>query len=153
MSQKIAIRRSEEALCQAQKVYCLKNIGFPVGKKGIKVKIPKEFPLKFYKYIIQGYFATDGCLVITNNNRTLYPRIEFSSISRQLLKQVLDYLNSTGMKGNLYLSHRYSNHWNDLYRIQFNGKNNLEVFLEKIGFVNPKHIEKYKKWKDAGSEI
>ncbi len=28
MSQQVAIRRSEKALREAQKVYCLKNIGF-----------------------------------------------------------------------------------------------------------------------------
>jgi len=129
----------------------LSGIGFPVGKKGTKLFIPAAFNSSL-KYIIQGYFATDGCLVITNNNGTLYPRIEFSSISKQLLSQVLKYLLSIGMKGKIYVSHKYPNKsWNTLYRIQFNGKTNLEVFREKIGFINPKHQRKYEKWKKGAA--
>jgi hypothetical protein len=125
-----------------------KGIGFPVGKKGVKLRISSYFKEHYYKYIIQGYFATDGCLVLTNNNGTLYPRIEFSSISKPLLQQTLNYLKKNGIKGNLYVSHRYKNHWNTLYRIQFNGKKSLKKFIEIIGFINPKHQKKldyYKK--------
>jgi len=133
----------------------LVKIGFPIGKKGTKVKIPDYFSKKYIKNIVKGYFATDGSLVITNNNGTKYPRIEFSSISKPLLLQVLDYLQSIGMKGACYTSKIYSNpHWNPHYRIQFNGKNNLKIFRKKIGFVNPKHPIKYQKWKkNAGGDI
>ncbi len=127
--------------------FLFKDLGFPVGKKGINLKISNKFDENFYRYIIQGYFATDGCLVLTNNNGTLYPRIEFSSISKPLLKQVLEYLNKNGMKGALYISHKYENNHNTLYRIQFNGKKNLKTFIEKIGFVNPKHDRKFEYYK------
>jgi len=127
----------------------LNNIGFPVGKKGTQLKIPKYFDTKYLKYIIQGYFATDGSLVITNNNGIAYPRIEFSSISKPLLLQVLNHLRNIGMNGNCYISKIYTNkRYCTSYRIQFNGKDNLEKFIEMIGFVNPKHPEKYKKWKN-----
>lgn len=77
----------------------IKKTGFPVGKKGIKLVIPKHIKKSLYRSVIRGYFATDGCFVLTNNNGIIYPRIEFSGISKKLLKQVLDYLNGEGMKG------------------------------------------------------
>ena len=122
-------------------------LGFPIGKKGTKLEIPKIFNKNDFTYLIQGYFATDGCLVITNNNGTIYPRIEFSSISKNLLLQVLKYLKLIGMKGNIYLSHKYTKkEWNDLFRIQFNGRKNLEIFTKRIGFVNYKHVKKFEKY-------
>ena len=133
----------------------LKEKGFPVGKKGPNLLIPNIFPSEMYKFIVQGYFATDGCLVLTDNNGILYPRIEFSSISKNLLEQVLKYLRSKGMFGKIYISHKYNNGFYTLYRIQCNGKKNLETFAKEIGFVNPKHKEKFKlfKEKSAGTGI
>lgn len=130
-----------------------KDIGFPVGKKGDSLVISDYFMIKDYFDIIKGYFATDGCLVITRNNGIMYPRIEFSSISKNLLNQVLNFLRGIGMNGNLYISHKASGSWKTLYRIQFNGKSNLELFKDKIGFVNHKHRVKYEKWKNGGGEI
>ncbi|MBD3249658.1 hypothetical protein GF336_06450 [Candidatus Woesearchaeota archaeon] len=127
-----------------------REIGMPIGKKGISLKISERFDKKLYNRLIKGYFATDGCLVITNNNGILYPRIEFSSISKKILTQTKSYLESIGMKGGLYISHQPNGKWNTLYRTQFNGKNNLEIFRSKIRFINPKHEEKYKNWKKSG---
>jgi len=128
------------------------NLGFPIGKKGPNITIPTHFS-SLMKYIVQGYFATDGCLVITNNNGIPYPRIEFASISKNLLSQVKEFLNSLGIKGNVYLSKKYTNGWNSLYRLQLNGKNNLDKFYRKVGFVNPKHQEKFKKFKKSGDGV
>ncbi len=143
-----SLGKLELSFADKKMFYLFYNIGFPIGKKGTKLTISPYFKRRLYKEIIAGYFATDGCLVITNNNGTLYPRIEFSSISKRLLTQVLDYLRDKGMSGKLYVSHRYTNHWNTLYRIQFNGNTNLTKFIEIIGFVNPKHECKLKKLKE-----
>ena len=115
-----------------------KKIGFPVGKKGVNLFIPKIFK-NHLKEVIQGHFATDGCVVITNNNGIRYPRIEFSSISKGLLEQINKYLINSNIRSKIYLSKRYTNGWNNLYRIQINGKKQLCIFEEKIGFFNPKH--------------
>ncbi|MBR9683621.1 hypothetical protein GOV03_03710 [Candidatus Woesearchaeota archaeon] len=122
-----------------------KEMGFPVGKKGTELKIPQNL-LNSMREIIKGYFATDGCLVLTNNNGISYPRLEFSSISKTLLIQVKEYLSSIGIVGQIYLSKKYNNHWNDLYRLQINGKDKLFLFQKKIGFVNPKHQVKFEKY-------
>jgi intein/homing endonuclease len=125
------------------------SLGFPIGKKGTEIQIPNKFDLPM-KPLIQGYFATDGSLVITNNNGTSYPRIEFSSISKNLLTQIKVYLASLEIGGNIYISKKYNNHWNSLYRLQINGKKKLVIFHKKIGFINPKHQEKYEQFKKSG---
>jgi len=133
----------------------LHNLGFPIGKKGTNLKIPLHFNKTDMKFIVNGYFATDGCLVRANNHGIVYPRIEFSSISKQLLIQVLKYLRSIGMTGNLYISHKYRYiNYQTLYRIQFNGKPNLFKYKKLIGFCNPKHLTKYELFKkNAAGEI
>lgn len=137
-------QRKIEILFTDKRLFSLiSSIGFPIGKKGINLNIPPFFNSICYKAIIKGYFATDGCLVITNNNGVIYPRIEFSSISKMLLFQVSEYLQSRGMKGKVY-SHVYPNKkYFTLFRLQFNGKTNLKIFRKNIGFVNPKHQEKF----------
>lgn len=115
----------------------IKSFGFPIGKKK-NIKIPNFFlRSKLENYVVAGIFATDGSLVITNNNGILYPRVEFRSISIPLLQQIKDILEKNGMRGGLYKK---------FTRLQFNGKHNLEIFINKIGFLNPKHHRKYKKW-------
>ena len=154
IKKRIKYGKIEMNFCDKRLFLLFRNLGFPIGKKGIYLSIPLVIPKRSMKFIVQGYFATDGCLVIANNHGISYPRIEFASISKKLLQQVLDYLRSIGMTGNLYLTKSYENHWNDFYRIQFNGKNNLKLFIKKIGFANPKHIVKFQKWKrNGGGEI
>jgi len=127
----------------------LKSIGFPVGKKGNKLKIPSIFYNKnLMRYILQGFFSTDGSLVLTKNPNKFYPRMEGAGISKNLISQIWSYLNKVGMKGSFYEVKRikvdweYGNHQQQ-YRFQFNGKENLLLFNEKIGFVNPKQKEKF----------
>ena len=123
----------------------LNSLGYPVGKKGSTINIPKIFyKKKLLRYICQGFFATDGSLVLTDNNGTLYPRVETCSISKPLMKQINNYLNSVGVKCSFYKAKRRVRNygWNQQYRLQINGKINLLRFVEKIGFVNPKQQER-----------
>ena len=127
----------------------ISDFGFVIGKKGDKLFIPKIFyGKKLVKYAIQGFFATDGSLVLTNNNRTLYPRVEATSISQFLLREISDYLNQKGINCKFYKAKRINeNHYQntqDSYRLQMNGKDNLKKFGKVIGFINPKQIEKLK---------
>ncbi|MFA5259393.1 MAG: LAGLIDADG family homing endonuclease [Candidatus Pacearchaeota archaeon] len=123
------------------------SFGFPIGKKGNQLFVPKVFYEKnLIKYLIKGFFATDGSLVLTNNNGTLYPRIEANGIAKNLIKEISIYLNSRNIKCNLYLAKRvtqtgYANR-QEQYRIQINGKKNLKKFIKLIGFINPKQIER-----------
>ncbi len=123
------------------------SFGFPIGKKGDQLYIPKIFyDRKLVKYVLQGFFATDGSLVLTDNNGTLYPRVEANGIAKKLIEEISVHLNSIGIKCNLYLAKRrmqtgYPNQ-QEQYRLQINGKENLKKFTKLIGFINPKQMER-----------
>lgn len=136
---KIEINFSDKAL-----FFYLKSLGIPVGKKN-DISIPTNFlNSELKKYVVSGFFATDGSLVITNNNGISYPRVEFRNKSIKLLNQIRSILDDFGMKGGLYPKFR---------RLQYNGKNQLNMFLDDIGFINPKHKEKYNKWLSKNAEV
>ena len=148
---------SIELIFMNQKLFDFINgFGFPIGKKGNKLFIPKIFyDKRLVKYLIRGFFATDGSLVLTNNNGTLYPRVEANGIAKNLIKEINDYLNLVGIKSNLYLAKRkklsgYSNR-KEQYRLQVNGKENLKKFTKIIGFINPKQIERLEYYYKNGS--
>ncbi len=128
----------------------ISKLGFPIGKKGINLIIPKIlFDKNLVKYVIQGFFATDGSLVLTKNPNKYYPRLEGHGIAKDLIKQISDYLNSLGLKGHFYVCKRKIRdpRWvtsQQQYRFQFNGEKNLLLFNDLIGFVNPKHQKKFR---------
>ncbi|MGV8152449.1 MAG: LAGLIDADG family homing endonuclease [Candidatus Nanoarchaeia archaeon] len=128
----------------------ISSFGFPIGKKGNRLFIPKIFyDKKMVKYVLKGFFATDGSLVLTNNNGTIYPRIEANGIAKNLIKEISEIINLKGIKCNFYQAkrneHSYLN-WKEQYRIQINGRKNLKKFIAKIGFINPKQIEKVQRY-------
>ena len=126
---KIEINFSDKSLFTKFRTY-----GFPVGHKR-NISIPRKFLMNkvFIKKVIAGIFATDGSIPLVRNNGILYPRLEFRSISRKLLKQIQVVLFEAGMKGGLYKK---------FYRLQYNGIKQLLLFKKRIGFVNPKHSER-----------
>ena len=127
----------------------IKGYGFPVGKKGPHITIPLVFYTKnLVKYVIAGFMATDGSLVLTKNPNKYYPRVEANSISTGLIQQIHEFLVSIGMSGAFYLAkgkHNNSSYNSQKqYRFQFNGLKNLLIFHDKIGFINPRYEEKFK---------
>lgn len=136
----------------------LHSFGLPIGKKGPNLIIPEFFyKNNLLRHIIQGFFATDGSLVLTKNPNKFYPRIEGNGISKDLIFQVSNYLNKVGMKGSFYDSKRKKFYFKrefcqKQYRFQFNGKKNLLLFNEKIGFVNPKHQLKFDRYLEYDSK-
>ena len=126
------------------------SIGFPIGRKLNRIFIPKIFYKKnLVKYVVQGFMATDGSLVLTKNPNKYYPRIEAHACCKKVLVQICDYMNSIGMKGFFYRAKRKTKSKNGFgeihkkFRFQFNGKKNLIIFKEKIGFVNPAYMDKF----------
>lgn len=130
------------------------GFGFPVGKKGNKLFIPKLFYDKnLVRYVIKGFFATDGSLVLTDNNGTLYPRVEANGIAKNLIQEISIFLNSKKINCKFYEAKRKNNYWKNLqqqYRLQINGKKNLKKFVREIGFVNPKQIERLQYYYGSG---
>lgn len=124
------------------------SYGFPVGKKGPNITIPKYFyDNELVKFVVAGFMATDGSLVLTKNPNKYYPRIEANGISKTLIEQIHAFLISIGMNGAFYFAKRknINSTYNvqKQYRLQFNGKKNLILFHDLIGFANPKYEEKF----------
>lgn len=128
----------------------LHSLGFPIGKKADRIFIPKIFYRKrLIKYVIQGFIATDGSLVLTKNPNKYYPRIEAHACCKKVLIQICNHLNEIGMKGAFYKARRKTvspsgfNEVHPKFRFQFNGKRNLLIFNDKIGFINPAYKNKF----------
>lgn len=135
------------------------SFGFPIGKKGDKLFIPKIFYDKnLIPYVINGLFSTDGSIVLTKNPNKYYPRLEIHIISKSLLQEVYSYLLTIDLKGAFYLCKRMRHSigaYREVYlkyRVQFNRKNNLLLFENKIGFCNPKYKEKFDNFMKYDSE-
>jgi len=114
-----------------------------INEKGIFIADTFLNERRIMKGIIAGFFATDGSVVITDNNGTIYPRVEFQNISYKILKQIQDFLLKLGLRGGLY---RMDRKHGIVYRLQYNGKTNLLKFKNGIGFINPKHELKFDKY-------
>jgi hypothetical protein len=132
----------------------ISSFGFPPGKKGNKLFIPKIFYEKnLVKYVLQGFFATDGSLVVTDNNGTLYPRVEANGIAKDLINEINNLLNKRGVKSKFYRAKRknFENEFPNCqpsYRLQANGVKNLKKFLKSVGFINPKHKKRLQYYYD-----
>ncbi len=137
--------------CNKELFYKLENTGFPVGKKGPNMIIPNIFfKNNLIKQVVQGFFSTDGSLVLTKNPNKYYPRLESQAIHKFLMLQIHEYLSKTGMKGHFYKCKSKPDPRFKMvqqkYKFQFNGNENLLIFKDKVGFVNPKHQERFKKF-------
>lgn len=127
----------------------LKLLGFPIGKKGPNIIIPKIFYQRnLLKYVVQGFFATDGSFVLTKNPNKLYPRLESQTIHKKLILQIHKFLTNLGMNGHFYTCKSRPNFAfckteQRKYKFQFNGIKNVILFNKKIGFINPKQRLRY----------
>ena len=91
---------------------------------------------KLGKYVLRGYFDTDGSVVLTNNNGTLYPRLEMKISPSPMQRQLQILLNKYDFH---YQTHNIGK---GKVRIQMNGKNALRKWSTLIGFSNLKHRRK-----------
>ncbi len=135
----------------------INSLGFPIGKKGTKIIIPEIFYEKnLIKYIAQGFVATDGSLVLTKNPNKYYPRIEAHATCKIVLKQLYKYFVKIGMNGHFYKCKRVNDdkgqNIQDTYKFQFNGKKNLWIFNDKVGFVNPAYQRKFEEFNKYNKE-
>jgi len=121
-----------------------KIIGLPLGVKG-DIKIPSLINNKelFFSFL-KGLFDTDGCLYIENKRGKPYPRIEIGTTSQALCLGVLNLAKKYGLNASYYISKRKEKNWKDLYKIAFNGFDNLEEWIKHVSSNNPKHLRKFK---------
>jgi hypothetical protein len=134
---KLSYRKNEntlDLLCFNRKIIRqLIQIGFVYSPKWNRATIPEQFMNKeLGRYVLRGYFDTDGCVVIANNNGTIYPRLEMKIMPSSMKEQFQKLLNLYGFKYGVYEIGRGE------VRIQMNGKKQLEKWRKEIGFSNKK---------------
>jgi len=116
-------------------IHSLEEIGLKKSPKWNKAIIPDMF-ISFDTFVLRGLFDTDGCVVMTHNNGTLYPRIEIKVCPSPMQKQVIFILKQYNFRFGVYDIGKGK------VRIQINGKKQLRKWMETIGFSNSKHLEK-----------
>jgi len=93
------------------------------------------------KYVLRGYFDTDGCVVsmkrTDRKNQEIYPCLEMKTSPSPMQKQFIYLLNLYNFRFCKYPIEKKG-------RIHFrlNGKKQLQKWVNLIGFSNPKHLQK-----------
>lgn len=122
----------------------LNNLGFPTGKKGKKLSIPKKIiELEWYikKNLVRGIFDTDGSILAKKHEKYRYPYIIITSISDKLLLQLHKILKKRGYP--FYIRKATDTHAGE---ILMRGNKNVIRWMKDIGSNNQKHTIKYEYW-------
>jgi hypothetical protein len=120
----------------------LLDLGLKKSPKWNRAIIPKLFLNRdLGRFVLRGYFDTDGSLVVANNNGTIYPRLEMKISPSPMQDQFIQLLKIYGFNFGVYQIGKGK------VRIQMNGKTELQKWIKLIGFNNIKHLNKYQKFK------
>lgn len=115
----------------------INDLGLVPSPKWERAKIPSWiFENSFEADVLRGYFDTDGCFVRTNNNGTLYPRLEMKICPSPMQDQFIQVLTKLSFKFGVYEIGKGQ------VRVQMNGKGPLVLWKNLIGFSNVKHRNK-----------
>ena len=131
-------------------MYLTKFIGLPHGQKDSKLGIPKYFlnDKALLLAFIRGVFDTDGC--VTFKKKYKYPTIVLGSASPDFIREISNVLKNEGFTFyEVYDYKRYDPRFKEgfslISRIEINGKNNFEKYMNIVGFSSSKHLDKIKK--------
>lgn len=133
--------------------YLVNFIGLPSGVKYPNLGIPEIF-LKDDKLTIEfikGVFDTDGCISFKNKSgKNLYPTISLASRSAQFIWQIVICLEKIGFKVWVQYDHkkpdiRIERGYTIISTLNINGNDRLKLWMDKIGFYSPKHLDKIRK--------
>ena len=120
--------------------FLMNVIGLSLSPKKDNAIIPKFYMRnKLELSILRGYFDTDGCVAIVNNNGTLYPRLEMKICRSPMQSQFIEILERNNFRFGAYVID------NDNIRVQLNGLKELKKWNELVGFSNSKNSERYRK--------
>lgn len=121
--------------------FLVNEVGLQLSPKWDRAIVPTAF-LKdnLDLLVIRGYFDTDGALVATNNNGTIYPRLEMKVCPSPMQSQFIAILNKYEFKFGTYQIGKGK------VRIQLNGKGQLESWIKLVGFSNQKNSDKIKRF-------
>jgi hypothetical protein len=126
--------------------YLVSELDFPVGE--VRKYLPSSimsFPEGIRLAFIRGLFDSDGSMVFSRKTYGAYkyPTIEIKTVSYRLGLSVKQVLVTAGFRTSL---NRSAESW----VVRTNGKKMLELWMNKIGSRNVKHLTKYLVWKKAG---
>lgn len=137
-----------------------KVIGLPCGKKYAELCIPSLFSSDktLLAAFIRGVADTDFALLLKRGSKKqpFYPVIAGSSKSKWFMQQISDELEKFSMKVTRYFDYvmkdsRVKNGYTIINRVEICGHKNFGIWMNTIGFSSPKHLNKVKKLKIAGS--
>ena len=120
------------------------RFGFPAGAKTFTVKIPEEIMNSEDRLIfatIRGIFDTDGCIFFDKRKKynRPYPRLNIETVSRPLFEQLEKFLRK---HFSVYAGKRGRT---NTFFIELYGHQELEKWMELIGFSNQKHLNRLAK--------
>ena len=128
----------------------------PVGNKNILIDIP-SFVRKdenLLKNCLRGIADTDFSLYFRKNKQGLhtYPEINCVMSNKSLIKNISKYLMQLGFKvSTRFDMEREREHKiNTEHRLTICGNEQIEKWMNTIGFYNPKQFTKYLIWKKFG---
>ncbi len=134
----------------------LNSLGLPNRAKIGKVRIPGvivDSSLELRKACLGGIVDTDFSLVFRHGK---YPKItgEIPSENVLLVNQIQEILDEIGIKYNCSSYKRTDNRFRKKsytdYKLDINGRDNLDKWMGEIGFRSPKHLVKLELWKKYG---
>ena len=149
-------------ICNKKIVNLFREIGFK-NNKTYDVKVPdfikESSDNDIIAAFIRGYTDCDGninflkrkgkyCLFKKTFNT--YPRIEITSVSKQVIQDMSIMLNRLNIKHTVYNKKSNRNNEKDQLRIAIRGIERVEDWTLKVGFNNPAQSSKYLVWKKFG---
>ncbi len=141
--------------------YLQEKLGLQSGKK-INVNTPEVIQTKDQKIcFLRGLFDTDGSIYYCKSNvktkkQSLYKifhykaKIKLATISKNLIDQVYTMLCDLGFSPRIRKPARQRENENIMYGVVLYRKNDINKWIEEIGFKNPKHLTKIQLWKKYG---
>ncbi|MFA5176419.1 MAG: LAGLIDADG family homing endonuclease [Candidatus Nanoarchaeia archaeon] len=153
------LRENKESIklnTQSKAIFTFLNkvIGVKYGPK-INVKVPKVLKnSRYLSYFIRGIADTDFSISFKNKDsyKHSYPVISFCTKDKLLVKELNILLKKFGF--NTFVLYDYpKKRYKKVYisnLLQINGKEQLQKWMDLIGFNSPKHLTKYEIWKKYG---
>lgn len=126
-----------------------KEFGIVTGSK-INMGIPRKIltDKKLLKRFLRGLFDTDGTIYFEKSYTSKHfkhnhPIIKLGTVSNMLANDVYNSLKKLGLNPRMKNPHKGKKDKNIVYNVLLYRKEDINFFINEIGFKNPKH---YTKW-------
>ncbi len=166
LNPKIIIRKEENSMylrimSKGLNKYLI-SIGLIPGKKE-KLDLPQWISEndEYMRHFIRGLIDTDGSLVLLNRKQkkySFYPRISLSLKNENIIQLVGNWLQQQGLSV-CFMKHKSKHIYKEIirntlaYRLNVNGRKQLEKWMQLISFKNERHLLKYEKYKSGAAGI